>query len=140
MYLIKQDLSRRRKPHMTLQDFSKLNKHEIEFIERCAHLKHAAKQNNDMTVFEYIKELERNLEFLLCKLSSETFWELFPKILGIDAKLTLLENFLYSDLTTSINSTSLITLVEQDYKTINQENYDYTVNDTVPASFIFCVD
>ena len=87
-------------------------------------------------MLEYIRCLKKQLEELITKISDENFWNTLPKILGIDAKLSLIEEF--SD--EQMSEADLIKLVERDFIKINQENFGYKLNEEPPNSIIFFVE
>lgn len=88
-----------------------------------------------------IKELESYLEKQLSKLdlliqaiSPETFWEVFPILLGIDSKLILLSELIQLE---DISQIEIIRLVESDYQTYFKELCGYDLTMKTGHSMVF---
>ncbi|MEB4744268.1 hypothetical protein OZZ98_12030 [Enterococcus sp. E5-79] len=98
--------------------------YETLFYNRLLNLKEKAVQNEDGIVYQYIKSLEEKLSILIADMSEKNFWIILPKILGIDARVSLLEDLLHVSPDFCLSGGELIKLVESDYKKFNQENYE----------------
>ncbi|MBK0039229.1 MULTISPECIES: DUF7006 family protein [unclassified Enterococcus] len=62
---------------------------------------------------EYLNKQFRQLEQLIKTISEETFWQVFPKILGIDAKLNLMIELIPFE---DFSNDEIIRLAENDYR------------------------
>ncbi|EGO6085909.1 TPA: hypothetical protein I0H06_RS12985 [Enterococcus faecalis] len=107
-----------------------------QYFERFMYLEMIIIEKNKVKVLEYIRSLKTQLEELITKISEQNFWNTLPKILGIDAKLSLIEEFSEEQ----ISESELISLVEKDFVKINQENFGYKLNEEPPKSIIFFVE
>lgn len=94
------------------------------------------KCNEDVEFEVYLNSQICNLEKLTTNISKDTFWQLFPEILGIDAKLNLLvelstfENF---------STDEIIRIIENDYKNYFKELCGYDLSMETRHSMIFNV-
>lgn len=97
-------------------------------------LKKKEKERNALS--RYMEEQFERLNQLIDGVSKDSFWDVFPEILGIDAKLTLLielasfENFSNKD---------IIRIVENDYKNYFKELCGYDLKMKPKPSMIFNV-
>ncbi|MEB7428082.1 hypothetical protein NGC25_12430 [Enterococcus faecalis] len=107
-----------------------------QYFERFMYLEMQTIEAKKVELLEYIRWLKKQLEELITKISNQNFWNTLPKILGIDAKLSLIEEFSEEQL----SETELINLVERDFMKINQENFGYRLNEEPPNSIIFFVE
>ncbi|MDQ6109963.1 DUF7006 family protein, partial [Enterococcus faecalis] len=107
-----------------------------QYFERFMYLEMKTIDAKKVELLEYIRCLKKQLEELITKISNQNFWNTLPKILGIDAKLSLIEEFSEEQL----SETELINLVERDFMKINQENFGYRLNEEPPKSIIFFVE
>lgn len=81
------------------------------------------------------KQLER-LNQLIDEISKETFWKVFPKILGIDAKLILLADLSkYED----FSEADIIRIIESDYQNYFKELCGYDLSMQTKYSIVFNV-
>ena len=81
------------------------------------------------------KQLER-LNQLIDEISKETFWKVFPKILGIDAKLSLLADLSkYED----FSEADIIRIIESDYQNYFKELCGYDLSMQTKYSMVFNV-
>lgn len=81
------------------------------------------------------KQLER-LNQLIDEISKETFWKVFPKILGIDAKLSLLADLSkYED----FSEADIIRIIESDYQNYFKELCGYDLSMQTKYSIVFNV-
>ncbi|NBA62620.1 DUF7006 family protein [Enterococcus mundtii] len=68
----------------------------------------------------YLAQQFEQLDHLTCTVSPDNFWENLPRILGIDAKLTLLAELISYDYNI-IPIKEMIRMVETDYRTYFKE-------------------
>ncbi|MEC5317141.1 hypothetical protein NGF69_16385 [Enterococcus casseliflavus] len=85
---------------------------------------------------KYMTSLFERLVELTSSISPETFWAVFPEILGIDAKLTLLLELISFD---DFSNDEIIRIVETDYQTYFKELCGYDLNQETKPSIIFTV-
>lgn len=84
----------------------------------------------------YLKDQLHRFQQVIEKLSEETFWELFPEILGIDAKLSLVTELIrYED----FSDEEIIRITENDYGTYFKELCGYDLSMKPKPSLIFNV-
>ncbi|MGA5592438.1 DUF7006 family protein [Enterococcus mundtii] len=87
-------------------------------------------------VKEYLTQQFEKLNQLTSTISPDNFWEDFPKILGIDAKLTLImELFQFQELSTK----EILRIVETDYRTYFKEFCRNELNAKNNYSLVFNV-
>ncbi|EGP5721198.1 hypothetical protein DQ191_14440, partial [Enterococcus faecium] len=68
------------------------------------------------------------------------FWTILPKMLSIDSKLSLLEEFINLDIEEFCVGKELINMIESDYHTYYKESCGYKVDEQCPQSIIFYVE
>lgn len=85
---------------------------------------------------KYMTSLFERLVELTSSISSETFWAIFPEILGIDAKLTLLLELISFD---DFNNDEIIRIVETDYQTYFKELCGYDLKQETKPSMVFTI-
>ncbi|SFE57283.1 hypothetical protein SAMN04487887_11723 [Enterococcus casseliflavus] len=85
---------------------------------------------------KYVNKQFCLLTDLIEQISSENFWEIFPIILGIDAKLSILIEIIPIE---DIESKEILKIVEKDYKTYSKELCGFDLSDKAPHSLIFNV-
>lgn len=107
-----------------------------QYFERFMYLEMMTIEAKKVKLLEYVRRLKTQLEELINKISEQNFWITLPKILGIDAKLSLIEEFSEEE----ISELELIDLAEKDFMKINQENFGYKLNEEPPKSIIFFVE
>ena len=90
-----------------------------------------------VAIKEYLENQFNQLNKLIKKISKETFWEIFPEILGIDAKLTLLIDLI--ELDEHFPNDEIIRMVEDDYQGYFKELCGYNLNTEPKPSMIFNV-
>ncbi|MGA5592505.1 DUF7006 family protein [Enterococcus mundtii] len=84
----------------------------------------------------YLNTQFRKLDQLIESLSQYNFWENYPKILGIDAKLTLMTELIsFKD----FSNEEIIRMVENDYSTYFKELCGYDRSKEPNHSMIFNV-
>ncbi|WP_429972336.1 DUF7006 family protein [Enterococcus sp. AZ015] len=84
----------------------------------------------------YLNEQIDKLEQLTATISQKNFWEIFPEILGVDARLALLvELLLFDDFT----NTEIIQMIENDYKSYFKELCGYDLKTKTKPSMIFTI-
>ena len=103
----------------------KMNDFEKKFDDRCLKLKWHFKQMNDNDTYYYVKNLEKQVSQLVNEHNNQDFWDIFPKILSIDSKLSILEDFVKLDIEHFFEGEELIQMAEKDYRTYNKENFGY---------------
>lgn len=94
----------------------------------------AGKEREPLTA--YLNEQLGKLDQLIATISQETFWEIFPEILGVDAKLALLvELLLFDDFTNK----EIIQMIENDYKSYFKELCGYDLKTKTKPSMVFSI-
>lgn len=94
----------------------------------------AGKEREQLTA--YLNEQLCKLNQLISTISQETFWEIFPEILGVDAKLALLvELLLFDDFTNK----EIIQMIENDYKSYFKELCGYDLKTKTKPSMVFTI-
>lgn len=84
----------------------------------------------------YLKSQIIRLDELVEKISKDTFWVVFPEILGIDSKLSaFVELIKYEEFTID----EIIQLVEEDYRYYTKELCGYNLKSEPKHSLIFNV-
>lgn len=95
------------------------------------------KCNEEAELEAYLNSQLSNLEKLTANISKETFWEIFPEILGIDAKLNLLvELSTFED----FSKNEIIRIIENDYKNYFKELCGYDLSTKTRPSMIFNIN
>lgn len=84
----------------------------------------------------YINGQFDQLDQLVTKISDENFWHLFPKILGIDAKLVLFTELIRFE---DFSAHEIIRIVEKDYPTYFKELCGYDLKTETKHSMVFNV-
>lgn len=84
----------------------------------------------------YLNRQCQKLDQLIESISQETFWQVFPKILGIDAKLTLVTELIPFE---DFSNEEIIRIVENDYKDYFKELCGYDLKMKDKPSMIFSV-
>lgn len=89
----------------------------------------------------YYNQLVKKVNQLIEDVSPETFWEVFPELLGIDARLALLNELveLLPDEDLALEPGDLINWIEKDYKFYTKELCGYKLNSKTNCSIIFQV-
>lgn len=88
------------------------------------------------TLKTYVDGHFQKLDQLIEGISQETFWQVFPEILGIDAKLTLLTELMPFE---DFSSEEIIRIIENDYRNYFKELCGYDLKMTDIPSMIFHV-
>lgn len=101
------------------------------FFKNSAKLKIEADRLNG-----YINNLIDELEKLIEQISKDNFWEYLPKIIGIDAKLCLVNELIELD---DFSDEEIIRLIENDYKTYFKELSGHTLTEETKPSLFFNV-
>lgn len=94
----------------------------------------AGKERDLLSV--YMNNQFDKLDQLTAAISKETFWYIFPKILGIDAKLGLLTELLSFEY---FSNEDIIRLIENDYQSYFKELCGYDLKMKNKPSIIFHV-
>lgn len=85
---------------------------------------------------DYVKKQCDHLNQLTNNLSAESFWQVLPELLGIDAKLNLmLELIKYEEFSTE----EILRIIENDYRSYFKELCGYDLRAQTPPSIIFQV-
>ena len=84
----------------------------------------------------YLDSQFQKFDQLIERISHETFWQVFPEILGVDAKLTLLNELMPFE---DYSNGEIIRLVESDYKNYFKELCGYDLKMKDKPSIIFHV-
>ena len=92
------------------------------------------RENKELTA--YFNNQVTHLNQLIQMISQETFWQILPKILGIDAKLTLLTELLQFD---EFSTDEIVRIVETDYRSYFKELCGYDLITEPKHSIIFNV-
>ncbi|EOH60899.1 DUF7006 family protein [Enterococcus mundtii] len=89
------------------------------------------------TILEnYLDSQVKKLDQLIEGISQETFWQVFPKILGVDAKLRLLTELIPFE---DFSNEEVIRIIENDYKDYFKELCGYDLKMRDKPSIIFHV-
>lgn len=89
-----------------------------------------------ITLKIYLDSQVRKLNHLIENISQETFWQTFPEILGVDAKLTLLTELMPFE---DFSNEEIIQIIENDYKNYFKELCGYDLKMKDKPSIIFNV-
>lgn len=84
----------------------------------------------------YLDMQFQKLNQLIESISQETFWKVFPEILGVDAKLTLLTELIPFD---DFSNEEIIRIIENDYPNYFKELCGYDLKMKDKPSMIFSV-
>lgn len=84
----------------------------------------------------YFNNQVTHLNQLTQGISQDTFWQFFPEILGIDAKLTLLTELIQFD---EFSNEEILRIVENDYRSYFKELCGYDLITEPKHSMIFNV-
>lgn len=85
---------------------------------------------------EYIDFQFKELDKIMEDMGKDNFWVLYPKLLGIDAKLTLLVELLSFE---DFSGKEIIRIVESDYRSYFKELCGYDLSMKTKHSLIFNV-
>lgn len=92
--------------------------------------------NGSEELDSYLTSLFERFDQLIDALSKESFWEVFPELLGIDAKLVLLAELIRFD---EFSVNELIRITENDYRTYFKELCGYDLKTETKPSMIFMI-
>ncbi|AUJ87108.1 DUF7006 family protein [Enterococcus sp. CR-Ec1] len=84
----------------------------------------------------YLDMQFQKLNQLIESISQESFWQVFPEILGVDAKLTLLTELIPFD---DFSNEEIIRIIENDYPNYFKELCGYDLKMKDKPSMIFSV-
>lgn len=84
----------------------------------------------------YVTAQVQRLDTLLDRLTQETFWQRWPEILGIDAKLSIVTELVHFE---DFSSEEIIRMAETDYRTYFKELCGYDLSMETKHSMIFNV-
>lgn len=94
----------------------------------------ASERKKSKELDAYLTKQFYHLEQLTNTISQETFWQLFPEILGIDAKLNLIcELMPFED----FSNDEIIRLAENDYRDYFKELCGYDLKSETKHSMVF---
>jgi hypothetical protein len=82
----------------------------------------------------YVETQIQRLDSLLDGMTQETFWQRWPEILGIDAKLSLVTELVNIE---DFSSEEIIRITETDYRTYFKELCGYDLSMETKHSMIF---
>ena len=88
------------------------------------------------TLKTYLDSQVQKLDQLIEGISQETFWQVFPEVLGVDAKLTLLTELMPFE---DFSNEEIIRIIENDYKDYFKELCGYDLKMKDKPSIIFHV-
>ncbi len=114
-----------------------MSNYQKKFFDRYLNIKKHLKQLEDDDIYDYVINLERQTARLMEIANQYDFWDIFPKVLAIDSKLSLLEEMLKLDQRHLYEGKELIEMIEEDYVTYNKENFGYKINERCSDSIIF---
>lgn len=86
------------------------------------------------TLTTYLDSQFKQLDQLIECISQETFWQVFPEILGVDSKLNLLTELMPFE---DFSNEEIIRIVENDYKDYFKELCGYDLKTKDKPSMIF---
>ncbi len=107
-----------------------------QYFERFMTLEMQAIDTKRIKLLEYIRDLQKQMDDLIFKISGQNFWDTLPMVLGIDARVSLLEQFEDGQL----SEEELINLVETEFHKINQGNFGYRLNEGLSKSMTFFIE
>ncbi|MFR0814110.1 DUF7006 family protein [Enterococcus casseliflavus] len=85
-------------------------------------------------LYEYLNTQLGKLDQLIVAISKENFWDVFPEILGVDAKLSILTELApFGD----FSNEEIIRIIENDYKDYFKELCGYDLKMKDKPSIIF---
>lgn len=97
-------------------------------------LDQAGPERKNLTAF--LDSQVQKFDQLIESISQETFWQVFPEILGIDAKLTLVTELIPFE---DFSNEEIIRIVENDYRDYFKELFGYDLRMKEKPSIIFHV-
>ncbi|EJV49543.1 hypothetical protein HMPREF1345_01753 [Enterococcus faecium TX1337RF] len=118
----------------------KMNNFKKKFVSRFLNMKNFFEKKGDYDAYNYVLNLEKQTYYTLRKNDDNDFWTILPKMLSIDSKLSLLEEFINLDIEEFCGGKELINMIESDYHTYYKESCGYKVDEQCPQSIIFYVE
>lgn len=94
----------------------------------------AGERKKSKELDEYLTKQFYHLEQLTNTISQETFWQDFPKILGIDAKLNLISELIHYE---DFSDTEIIRVAENDYRDYFKELCGFNLKTESKHSMVF---
>ncbi|MFP8918513.1 DUF7006 family protein [Enterococcus innesii] len=85
---------------------------------------------------DYLDKQFYRLEYLIKMISPETFWAVFPEILGVDARINLLMELVAFE---DFSNEEIIRIVESDYQYYHKELCGYDLKTRTQPSMMFTV-
>lgn len=99
-------------------------------------LNQVTSEEKQADLYTYMYTQFDQLNALLDDLSKETYWQMMPRILGIDAKLVLLTELVQLD---EFSTLEILRIIETDYRTYYKELCGYDLSMDPAHSLIFNV-
>ncbi|MBO1097894.1 hypothetical protein FQS90_15395 [Enterococcus casseliflavus] len=93
-------------------------------------------QTEQSELKDYVERQQETLRNLISGISEETFWDVFPQILGLDSRLCIIIELIKFD---EFSSGEVIGLAENDYKDYYRELCGYSIGDHSCPTIIFNV-
>lgn len=87
----------------------------------------------------YIKNLFAELEYYEKDLTKENLWRTFPKMIGIDSKLNILQSLIKVDEAVLLKETQILEIVEKDYVSYTKEAFGFKLNENPHFALLFNV-
>lgn len=97
-------------------------------------LRNGLKELQTDELLDYINNLFQQLDGFIENISKESFWDIFPRVLGVDAKLMLLSELIKLD---NLATDEIIRLTEKDYLHYLKELCGYNLNEKTNYSLVF---
>lgn len=95
-----------------------------------------AEKRESQVLKDYLHTQMYRLETLVAQISENNFWQVWPEILGIDAKLGIVSELIVFD---DFSNEDIIRIVENDYRTYFKELCGYDLSMDPKHSMIFNV-
>ncbi|MCH4177748.1 MAG: hypothetical protein LKF43_09610 [Streptococcaceae bacterium] len=120
---------------LSLEEFqiSYLSKFDLMINQMC-------ENGNNQDFKNYISSMKHDFLSLISQFNQSNFWQLYPKILGIDSKLQLLNFFIFENDDDEIETQEILRIVELDYKNYYKEAMGYRINEYLMDSLLYMVD
>ncbi|WP_430611887.1 DUF7006 family protein [Enterococcus sp. DIV0876] len=108
------------------------------FDRMMAHHLQSWRDQQSSLIGQYIEDMIMEFEQIVANINGQNFWRLYPILMGVDARLVLLDSLL-SLPNIDLTEEELIQMVEKDYTTINKEFCGYSLNEEAHESLLFDV-
>lgn len=93
-----------------------------------------AEKRESPVLKDYLNTQTDRLETLIAQISQDNFWQVWPEILGIDAKLGIVSELIVFD---EFSNEVIIRMIETDYRTYFNELCGYDLSMDPKHSMIF---